>query len=115
MPAAVQCEGLVKRFGDGVALNGVDLEVQTGAIFGFLGPNGAGKTTTIRLLTGLDRPTAGRATVLGQEVRAAGQSLAHRTAYLDQHPKFYGWMTGRETLQFIGEGQDVAIARGPDA
>ena len=102
MEPAIRCEGLTKHFGDVLALDSVDLEVPAGVIFGFLGPNGAGKTTFIRLLTGLDRPTAGRATVLGQDVRHGGQSLRHRTAYLDQQPQFYGWMTGRETVEFIG-------------
>ena len=102
MEPAIRCEGLTKHFRDVVALNGVDLEVPAGVIFGFLGPNGAGKTTFIRLLTGLDRPTAGQATVLGQDVGATSQSLRHRTAYLDQQPQFYGWMTGRETVEFIG-------------
>lgn len=102
MEPAIRCEGLTKHFGDVVALNGVDLEVPAGVIFGFLGPNGAGKTTLIRLLTGLDRPTAGRAAVLGQDVRATNLSLRHRTAYLDQQPQFYSWMTGRETVEFIG-------------
>ena len=102
MEPAIRCEGLTKHFRDVVALNGVDLEVPAGVIFGFLGPNGAGKTTFIRLLTGLDRPTAGQATVLGQDVGATSQSLRHRTAYLDQQPQFYGWMTERETVEFIG-------------
>ena len=102
MEAAIRCEGLTKRFGDLVALDGVDLRVPAGVIFGFLGPNGAGKTTLIRLLTGLDRPTDGHATVLGQNVGATNQSLRHRTSYLDQQPQFYGWMTGRETVEFIG-------------
>ena len=95
-------EGLTKRFGDVVALDGVDLEVPAGVIFGFLGPNGAGKTTTIRLLTGLDRATSGRATVLGHDVGPADPSHRKRTAYLDQHPQFYSWMSGRETLEFVG-------------
>ena len=102
MEPAVRCEKLTKHFGDVLALSEVDLEVPAGVIFGFLGPNGAGKTTFIRLLTGLDRATAGRASVLGQDVRNAGQSLRHRTAYLDQQPQFYSWMTGRETVEFIG-------------
>ena len=102
MEPAIRCENLTKHFRDVVALDGVDLEVPAGTIFGFLGPNGAGKTTFIRLLTGLDRPTAGLATVLGQDVRATSQSLRQRTAYLDQAPQFYSWMTGRETVEFIG-------------
>ena len=65
MDAAIRCEGLVKRFGDFVALDGLSLEVPAGTIFGFLGPNGAGKTTTIRLLTALvpTQRTLGQASV----------------------------------------------------
>ena len=66
-----------------------------GTIFGFLGPNGAGKTTALKILAGLARPTAGRATLNGADVSAAGD---HRRelGYLSQDPRFYGWMTGRE-------------------
>ena len=102
MDSAIRCEGLTKRFGELVALDGVDIEVPTGVIFGFLGPNGAGKTTLIRILTGLDRPSAGNAFVLGEGVGPTNQLLNHRTAYLDQQPQFYSWMTGRETVDFLG-------------
>ena len=68
--AAISTRGLTKRFGDVLALDGLDLAVPAGSVFGLLGPNGAGKTTTLRLLTGLARPTAGSATV-------AGLSLIH--------------------------------------
>ena len=102
MEKAIRCEGLVKRFGDVMALRGVDLDVPQGVIYGFLGPNGAGKTTTIRLLTGLDRPTEGRVAVLGREIERGGLSLRQRMGYLDQHPQFYGWMSGRELLEFVG-------------
>jgi len=62
---AIEARGLTKRYGPIVALDGLDLAVPTGSVFGFLGPNGAGKTTTIRLLTGLGHPTSGSATVAG--------------------------------------------------
>jgi ABC-2 type transport system ATP-binding protein len=103
MDSAIRCEGLVKRYGTFVALDGLNLEVPSGAIFGFLGPNGAGKTTTVRLLTGLGQPTAGRATVAGINVVQGDNALRARIGYLDQQPQFYGWMTGRELLQFVGE------------
>lgn len=64
-PAIVETAGLARHFGDVHAVRGVDLTVPANSIFGFLGPNGAGKTTTIKMLVGLLRPTAGRATVLG--------------------------------------------------
>src|SRR3954463_6363172 len=68
MSYAIRAEGLVKRFGDMDALNGVDLEVPAGKVVGVLGPNGAGKTTTVRILATLMRPDGGRATVGGYDV-----------------------------------------------
>ena len=65
MAAAVQTEGLSKRYGETLALDALDLEVKAGEVYGYLGPNGAGKTTTIRLLLGLHRPTSGRAVLFG--------------------------------------------------
>ena len=103
MDAAIVCEGLVKRYNGVIALDGLDLEVPAGAIFGFLGPNGAGKTTTVRLLNALAQPTAGRARVLGLDVMTGDVALRERTSYLDQQPQFYGWMTARELLGFVGE------------
>ncbi len=112
MEAAIRCEGLVKRFGDFVALDGLSLEVPAGTIFGFLGPNGAGKPTTIRLLTALDAPTAGQAFVLGHDVQHGGLPFRRRISHLDQNPRLYDWMTGRELLEFVGglfgiKGQDL--------
>ncbi len=103
MDAAITCDGLVKRYGDVVALDHLDLEVPRGSIFGFLGPNGAGKTTAIRLLTGLARATEGRATVAGIEVGGGSIQLRQHISYLDQQPHFYDWMRGRELLEFVGE------------
>jgi ABC-type multidrug transport system ATPase subunit len=71
-------EGLVKRYGRHPALQGLDLTVQPGEVFGHLGPNGAGKTSTIRLLLDLLRPTAGTVRVLGQDPRAGGARLRRR-------------------------------------
>jgi ABC-2 type transport system ATP-binding protein len=79
---AIVTRALGKRFGDAVALDGLDLEVQPGEVFGFLGPNGAGKTTTIRLLLDLLRPTAGSATVLGLDPRRDAIRLRARIGYL---------------------------------
>ena len=64
----IEAEGLVRTFGDLVAVDGIDLHVEPGEIFGFLGPNGAGKSTTVRMLTTLLRPTGGRARVAGFDV-----------------------------------------------
>ncbi|HEX5591303.1 MAG TPA: ABC transporter ATP-binding protein [Candidatus Limnocylindrales bacterium] len=101
---AIRTRGLSKRFGPVTALDGLDLTVPRGVVFGLLGPNGAGKTTTIRLLTGLARPSAGAAEVAGIVVDAAnGLELRRRIGVLDQDPRFYGWMTGRELLSFVGD------------
>lgn len=103
MEAAIHCLGLSKRFGAVVALENLDLEVPVGSIFGLLGPNGAGKTTLTRLLTGLMRPTAGQATVAGQDISQGSLALHQHIGALDQHPQFYNWMRGRELLTFVGE------------
>jgi ABC-2 type transport system ATP-binding protein len=99
---AIEAQGLTKEFGRVLALDRLDLEVPRGSIFGLLGPNGAGKTTTIRILTGLARPTAGSASVAGVKVGLDQPELRRRLGYLDQDPRFYGWMTGRELLELIG-------------
>ena len=101
-PPAIVASGLAKRYGHVVALEGLDLTVPAGSVFGFLGPNGAGKTTTIRLLTGLAAPSAGSAGVAGVAVGSQDGRLSRNIGYLDQDPRFYGWMTGRELLQLVG-------------
>jgi len=98
----VSTRGLTKRYRLDVALDHLDLDVPAGCVFGFLGPNGAGKTTTLRLLTGLARPTEGSATVAGIDATTGGRALAERIGALDQDPRYYGWMTGRELLVFVG-------------
>ena len=112
-PGEVSTRGLTKRYRLDVALDHLDLDVPAGCVFGFLGPNGAGKTTTLRLLTGLSRPTAGSATVAGIDATTGGRALAERIGALDQDPRYYGWMTGRELLTFVGRlhGLDGAALR----
>ena len=99
---AIEASGLTKQFGAILALDRLDLVVPRGSIFGLLGPNGAGKTTTIRILTGLARPTAGSASVAGVEVGLDEPELRRRLGYLDQDPRFYSWMKGRELLELVG-------------
>jgi ABC-2 type transport system ATP-binding protein len=99
---AIEARGLSKRFGAIVALDHLDLAVPRGSVFGLLGPNGAGKTTTIRILTGLARPTAGSASVAGVNVDLDEPELHRRVGYLDQDPRFYSWMKGRELLELVG-------------
>ena len=111
---AIRARGLTKRYGSILALDGLDLDVPAGSIFGFLGPNGAGKTTTIRILTGLARASAGTASVAGVEVALDRPDLHRRIGYLDQDPRFYAWMRGRELLELTGrlDGLDGAELRG---
>jgi ABC-2 type transport system ATP-binding protein len=99
---AVRTEELHKIFGEFTALNGLNLSVEEGTIFGFLGPNGAGKTTTIRILTGLAHATSGKAWVLGKEVTANGHEIAREIGFLPEEPAFYRWMTPREFLDYVG-------------
>ena len=100
--AAIELRGLTKRFGDAIALDGVDLVVRPGMVFGFLGRNGAGKTTALRILSGLARPTAGTAHVLGHDVERATNAVRARIGFLPDVPGFYPWMTAREYLEFAG-------------
>jgi ABC-2 type transport system ATP-binding protein len=100
--SAVRIEELRKVFGTFQALDGLNLTVEEGTIFGFLGPNGAGKTTTIRILTGLAHATSGHAWVIGKEVPANGQEIARKIGFLPEEPAFYPWMTPREFLDYVG-------------
>ena len=113
-PATVTCRALVKRFGGAsgvLAVDGLDLDVPAGSVFGLLGPNGAGKTTTLRLIIGLARPTAGAVTIDGAPVLTSGGLDARRgIGVLDQDPRYYSWMTGRELVTFAGELQGL-VAR----
>jgi ABC-2 type transport system ATP-binding protein len=101
-PAAVELRGLSKVYGRKAALDGVDLTVPAGSIFGFLGPNGAGKTTTLRILGGLARPGAGSAAVLGRDVQGATNEVRKQVGFLPDVPGFYPWMTAPEFLRFAG-------------
>ncbi len=101
MPAAIETEGLVKVFGETVALDHLDLRVEPGQVFGFLGPNGAGKTTTIRMLLGLHHPTAGRASVLGFDSQRECVAINARCGYLPGELELYPRMTGRRLLEWF--------------
>ena len=99
--AALRTENLIKRFGRLVAVDGLDLTVGAGEVFGFLGPNGAGKSTTIRLALGLVRPTDGRAWIFdadASDVATAHRHLAHVPADVSLWPR----LTGAETLELLG-------------
>lgn len=99
MTDVIRCEGLTKRYPGVTALDGLDLTVPAGQVFGFLGPNGAGKTTTLRILLGLIRPTSGRAWLNGRPVPDP-DGLAEVGAMIEE-PAFYPWLTGRRNLAVL--------------
>jgi ABC-2 type transport system ATP-binding protein len=99
---AIEIRSLAKVYGTTRALDGVDLAVPEGSVYGFLGPNGAGKTTTLRILAGLARPTSGAARVLGRDVVAATNEVRALIGFLPDVPGFYPWMTAREFLELAG-------------
>lgn len=108
---AVETHALTKRFGENVAVNGVDLRVPRGCAFGYLGPNGAGKTTLIRVLLGLTHADAGTMSMLGHEVpRHRDRALARVGAIVDE-PRFHGHLTGRQNLEILAAAREHA-ARG---
>ena len=96
----IEIAGLTKRYGPVQALDGVDLTVRSGAIYGFLGPNGAGKTTAIRILCGLLRASGGRAAVFGRDAWRESTAIRARLGYLSGDVRLYDWMTGGAFLAF---------------
>jgi ABC-2 type transport system ATP-binding protein len=104
--SAIRTTDLRKAYGQVRALDGLTLNVEPGAIYGFLGPNGAGKTTTLRLLTGLAKPDSGEAWVGGVNIKDH-QQLPRLIGYLPEEPSFYNWMTPSEYLNFVGRVFDL--------
>ena len=100
---AIEAHGLSKHFGPLKAVDGLDLRVPRGQIYGFLGPNGSGKSTTIRMLCGLLTPTEGSANVLGTRIPGKARSLRPKIGYMTQKFSLFGDMTVVENLQFISE------------
>jgi ABC-2 type transport system ATP-binding protein len=98
----LRAQALSKSYGNRLAVDGLDLEVDRAELFGFLGPNGAGKTTTIRMALGLIAPTAGSVEILGQEVRSHRAQVLPRVGALVESPALYGYMSGRDNLRAVG-------------
>jgi len=96
----IRTERLRKRYGSTTAVDGLDLEVRRGEVFGLLGPNGAGKTTTILMLLGLSEPTHGQARVLGLDPARHPLQVKRRVGYLPDDVGFYGSMSGRQNLRY---------------
>ncbi|HJM89356.1 MAG TPA: ABC transporter ATP-binding protein [Dehalococcoidia bacterium] len=110
MPA-IELQQLAKNYGDVRALDGVDLTVESGQIFGFLGPNGAGKTTTLRILLDLIRPTSGRALIHGFDAQREPIEARRRIGYVPDDPEMYETMTGLHYLELLAslrpDGVDI--------
>src|SRR5687768_12824548 len=101
MPNAIETNGLVKSFGTIHALDGVDLRIREGSVYGLLGPNGAGKTTTIRILATLLKPDAGTATVLGHDVVREPRAVRQKVSLTGQYASVDEDLTGHENLVLV--------------
>jgi ABC-2 type transport system ATP-binding protein len=97
----VRARGLVKRYGEIVAVDDVDLTVRVGDVYGFLGPNGAGKTTTLRMALGLITPTAGTIELFGLDPMREGVRALHGVAGFVEAPRFYPYLSGRKNLELL--------------
>jgi ABC-2 type transport system ATP-binding protein len=104
---AIETQGLSKLFGGVPAVDGLDLAVPTGSVYGFLGPNGSGKTTTIRVLLGLISPSAGSWRIMGENMPSAADRVLPHVGALVEGPAWYPWLSGRQNLSRID-------AAGPD-
>jgi ABC-2 type transport system ATP-binding protein len=99
-PYSLQVRNLERRFGDFIAVKGINLDVKQGEIFGFLGPNGAGKSTTIRMLCGILNPTSGEGTVAGFDIRKQTEEIKTRIGYMSQRFSLYEDLTVEENIDF---------------
>ncbi len=99
----IVARGLVKTYGEVVAVDNVDLTVEAGDVFGYLGPNGAGKTTSLRMLLGLIRPTSGSAKLFGRDPLLDGARALDGVAGFVEGPRFYPYMSGRKNLELLAD------------
>jgi len=106
----VEARGLVKRYGDIVAVDHVDLEVERADVFGYLGPNGAGKTTSLRILLGLIRPTEGSARLFGRDPLVEGAKALEGVAGFVEGPRFYPYLSGLRNLKLLAD-YDEPVSR----
>jgi ABC-2 type transport system ATP-binding protein len=101
--AAILVENMTKYYGQVLAVDDLSLSIRRGEVFTFLGPNGAGKTTTIKILSGLLRPTAGRAVVMGHDIQTEPVEAKRHIGYIPDHPYLYEKLTGRDFVGFVGD------------
>jgi ABC-2 type transport system ATP-binding protein len=112
--APVEVRGLVKRYGDLVAVAGVDLTVEPGDVYGYLGPNGAGKTTSLRMMLGLIRPSAGQVRLFGRDPQVTVRALEGVAGFVEA-PRFYPYLSGLDNLRMMAafDGGDAHERIGP--
>jgi ABC-2 type transport system ATP-binding protein len=113
MEHALVTQGLTRAFGGFIAVDGIDLAVPKGSLYGFLGPNGAGKSTTIKCLTGLLRPTAGSMTILGLDPGAEPEKVKRLVGVMPEDLALFEHLSAAETLAFVGQvhGMDRATLK----
>jgi ABC-2 type transport system ATP-binding protein len=102
-PLAVELRNLTKRYNEIVAVNNINLTINTGEIFALLGPNGSGKSTTLKMIMGLLQPTAGAVTVLGLDAQKDPVGVKRQVGYVPESPNIYEFLTGLEYLDFIAD------------
>jgi ABC-2 type transport system ATP-binding protein len=107
MTNAIETFGLTKRYSSTTAVDGLNLRVEPGQVFGFLGPNGAGKSTTIRMLLALQRPTGGRAALLGLDAAADSVEVHRRVGYLPGDLELFPRLTGRQHITWFARARSV--------
>ncbi len=98
----IKLTNLTKRFGENIAVDNLNLDINAGELFGFLGPNGAGKTTTIKMMTGILKPASGKVEIAGLDIQKHPEKAKKMIGYVPDDPFLYGRLTGREYLEFIG-------------
>jgi beta-exotoxin I transport system ATP-binding protein len=107
MTGVIETAGLTKQYGSVAAVSDLDLRVEPGQVFGFLGPNGAGKSTTIRMLLALQRPTKGRAALLGLDAGADSVEIHRRTGYLPGDLELFPRLTGRQHITWFARARAI--------
>ena len=103
----IEVEGLTKRYGDVVAVDGVSFSIQRGEVVGFLGPNGAGKTTTMRMLTGFVPPSDGTASIAGHDIFADAMGARRSIGYLPESPPLYPEMRVCDYVEYVAAIKDL--------